>query len=288
MHSGKPEAHEIFAQDHTQSELDGERPEAMRLSLQRIRRGFDQIAADYASVQAATASREVREFVRWVRPTPSECILDAACGTARLARSLARHARQVHALELSERMIHLARRPGLPVCLTVGDVEKLPYASRSFELVTCAYAFANFPRPLRVLREFARVTADQGRIAILDVIAPEDPAKRAWLNRLERVRSPFYTRILPPSRFAALFRAARLALEELQFHRRYQQGREWLRLSPAAVSPERARRLGEALFEAVKRDQAGLTARVRSEEIVLCYHTAWFLLRPVRRAPQTR
>jgi ubiquinone/menaquinone biosynthesis C-methylase UbiE len=261
-----------------------------QLSLRKsIRQGFDKIAADYAPIRTSTGGRETREFVRWIQPRRSDCVLDAASGAATLARRFIWNVKRVYAVDLSERMIHLTPRPaasGAELLLTVGDVGQLPYASGSFQLVTCAYAFANFPDPLKVLREFIRVIDEKGRIALLDVIAPQDPVNRSRLNLIEGLRSHFYTRILDRSQFTELFRVAGLRLESSQVHHRYQNWREWLRLSPAAANPEHARRLRAILLQSSERGRAGLITRREDGEIVLCYETAWFLLRrlvsPVR------
>jgi ubiquinone/menaquinone biosynthesis C-methylase UbiE len=247
-----------------------------------VRQGFDNIADDYARLRTSTGGRETREFVRWIHPRRRDCVLDAACGPATLARRFIWNVKRVCAVDLSERMIHLTRRPagsGTQLLLTVGDVEQLPYASKSFQLVTCAYAFANFPNPLKVLREFTRVTDDEGRIAVLDVIAPEDPVNRSRLNLIEGLRSHYYTRILDRSQFTELFRAAGLRLESSQFHHRYQSCREWLKLSPAIANPEHARRLRKTLSQCSEQARAGLITRREDGEIFLRYETAWFLLR---------
>src|SRR5215471_15448984 len=100
-----------------------------------IRQGFDKIAADYAQIQTSNRDRETREFVRWIHPRRHDWVLDAACGPGTLARRFIRNVKRVYAVDLSERMIHLTRRPagsGARLLLTVGDVEQLPYASKSF------------------------------------------------------------------------------------------------------------------------------------------------------------
>jgi len=250
-----------------------------------IRDGFDQIAADYASIRTSSAGREVREFVNWIHPRPGDRVLDAACGPATLARRLIWNVKRVHGVDVSEGMIHQTPRPAgsdAQVLLTVGNVEQLPYASRSFQLVTCAYAFANFPEPLKVLREFTRVIDDNGRIALMDVIAPDDPLGRSRLNLIEGLRSHYYTRILDRSQFTELFHGAGLRLVSSQSHLRHQNWREWLRLSPAAAKPEHASRLRETLLQSQEHDRAGMITRRPNGEIVLCYQTAWFLLRRLR------
>jgi ubiquinone/menaquinone biosynthesis C-methylase UbiE len=250
-----------------------------------VRQGFDNIADDYARLRTSTGGRETREFVRWIHPRRRDCVLDAACGPATLARRFIWNVKRVYAVDLSERMVHLSRRPagsGARLMLTVGDVEQLPYANRSFQLITCAYAFANFPDPLKVLREFTRVLDEGGRIALLDVIAPEDSVKRSQLNLIEGLRSHFYTQILSRSQFTELFREAGLRLVSSEVHHRYQNWHEWLRLSPAAANPEHASRLREALLQSQEHDRAGIITPRGDGEIILCYQTAWFLLRRLR------
>ena len=256
-----------------------------------IRLGFDEIAAAYASTRTSAGGRVAGEFVRWVHPRRRDCVLDAACGPATLARRLIRNVGRVYAVDLSERMIHLARHPsgpGAQPLLTVADVGQLPYASKSFQLVTCAYAFANLPDPLKVLREFARVIDANGRIAVMDVIAPADPAGRARFNLIERLRSDFYTRILDHSQFTELFRATGLRLESSEFHVGYQNWRNWLRLSPAAANPERAHQLRQALLESSEPGGTGYITRRQDGEIILRYKTAWFLLRHLTEPVQSQ
>lgn len=227
--------------------------------------------------------REAREIVSWIRPRSDERVLDAACGPGRLAKALASRAGRVCGLDLCFSMLKAGRElysaHTSPLLLTVGDVERLPYRSQSFHLVTCAYSFANFPDPLQVLREFARVTHRGGRVAVVDVVAPEDPVRRAYLSRLEALRSLFYTRILSRSQYVDLFRRARLRLESVQLHRRRQTSRRWLRLSSAAANPQRAHRLRQMLLDSIKDDKAGLHPRRSHRDIVFYHTTAWFVLR---------
>lgn len=246
-----------------------------------VRQEFDKIASAYGPIRASTGGRDVREFVRWIQPRPRDCVLDAACGPATLARRLIRNVRRVYGVDLCERMIQLGASPatsGAQPLLTVGDVEQLPYASKSFQLVVCAYAFPNFPEPLRALREFVRVLDDKGRIALLDVIAPADPMSASRLNLIEGLRGDCYTRILDCFQFTELFREAGLRLESAEFHHRHQSWHDWLRLSPAATDPKRARRLRETLLESSAHVTGPIT-RHADGEIVLRYEIAWFLLR---------
>ena len=257
----------------------------MTLRLRRAtQREFDCISRAYSRLSVERAEREVREVVAWIAPRRDERVLDAACGPARLAQALAPRVERVCGVDLCASMIRLARECQLhsagSVLFAVGDVERLPYRSRSFHLATCAYAFANFPDPLKVLQELARVTRRDGRIAIVDLVAPEDPAQRGFLCRLETLRGHLPARILSRSEFDALFRRAGLLLESCRFARRRQRFRDWLRLSPAAIrDPRRAHRLRRMLLDSLDGHRGGLAPRRLDGDIVFHHTTGWFMLR---------
>ena len=74
--------------------------------------------------------------------------LDLATGTGDIAFALATRAARVIGLDITPRMIELARRkadrPGAPVFL-VGDMVALPFPAGSFDLVTTGYGLRNVP-----------------------------------------------------------------------------------------------------------------------------------------------
>ncbi len=248
-----------------------------------IVREFTRIARAYARLAEDKARRETGELVRWIRPRADEKVLDAACGPGTLARAVARRGARVWAVDLCPSMLRAAREGerhrASYVHLTLSDVEQLPYAAQTFDLVICANSFANFPRPLRVLRELARVARNGGRVFIVDLLAPEDPAQCASLNRLEALRGRLYTKILRRSEFLDFFRQAGLRLESLLVGKRRRDVRDWLRLSPAAANPRRARKLKRLLLESIHGDKAGLEPRRIRGDIVFHPTTGWFLLR---------
>ncbi|HEV2491449.1 MAG TPA: methyltransferase domain-containing protein [Terriglobia bacterium] len=249
-----------------------------------VQEEFACISESYSRLAARRgAEREARAIAEWLRPRPGERVLDAACGPARLARALAPHVAEVHGLDLCPRMIEMARqlsRPnGARLFLTVGDVESLPYPRRGFDLVVSTYVFANLPDPLRVLEEFSRVLGRGGRVAIIDVVAPESQARRARLNHLEALRGRLPTRLLSASEFQRLFQQAGLRVESKRFQRRRSRFRDWLRLSPAAVRPGRAQTLRRMILESMEGGDAEFEVRRVAGELFLYHNTGWFLLR---------
>jgi ubiquinone/menaquinone biosynthesis C-methylase UbiE len=242
----------------------------------RIPQEFDRLADSYARLNRRRPGREATRVIDWMRLPPHALVLDAACGPALWARTLAESGARSIALDISPRMLELARcnDSHRAVPLTLGEVEALPYGAGTFDLVACSYAFANFPRPLAVLGEFARVIRPEGRIAIIDVVAPENRRWRSRLNQVEACRSRLYTRILSRTQFLKLFEAAGLVVLRSAAHSSVQNTREWLELSPALRRHSAARIRG--LLQSIRRT-ASSSERPGPEHSVR-YTSGWFLL----------
>ena len=99
-------------------------------------------------------------------------LLDIGCGTAELATRLAGHGWETVGLDLCEPMLHQAKRKlngnATTVRLMVGDSEHLPFADRSFRVVTCANSFHHYPHQGAVVREMYRVLMPGGRLIVID------------------------------------------------------------------------------------------------------------------------
>ena len=109
-------------------------------------------------------------------------MLDIGCGTAELGSRLASRGWQVCGLDLCEKMLHHGRTksnggPG-NLHLTVGDSEHLPFASASFDVLTCANSFHHYPHQKSVVREMFRVLRPGGRLLLLDGWPDQ------WLGRI--------------------------------------------------------------------------------------------------------
>ena len=106
-------------------------------------------------------------------------VLDLASGTGDfsfLVKQLYPGSRPV-AVDLTERMLQLARARGLPhaVC---GDAGVLPFPDETFDCVFIGYGLRNFPCLEVALREIERVTRPGGHLVSLDFFLPANSLMR--------------------------------------------------------------------------------------------------------------
>ena len=101
-------------------------------------------------------------------------ILDVGCGTGKFVSRIRSALPQVEVfgVDLVSDMLtkgqtrwRLDRGHVLPV---QGDSERLPFASGTFDIVTCANSFHHYPRQGRAIAEMARVLRDGGRLMVID------------------------------------------------------------------------------------------------------------------------
>jgi demethylmenaquinone methyltransferase / 2-methoxy-6-polyprenyl-1,4-benzoquinol methylase len=116
-----------------------------------------------------------RRVVGLARPAPETRALDLATGTGDIAFALREHCGQVVGLDVTARMIELARRKTgarpAPAFL-VGDMLALPFPAASFDLVTTGYGLRNVPDLDLAIDEMLRVLKPGGQALSLDFDRP--------------------------------------------------------------------------------------------------------------------
>ena len=93
-------------------------------------------------------------------------MLDVATGPGLVAAAAGERGASVVGVDVSERMLALARRLHPDVDFRHGDAESLPLADASFDAVVASFLMLHVGRPERVAGEFARVLRPGGRLGL--------------------------------------------------------------------------------------------------------------------------
>lgn len=134
-----------------------------------------------------------RRLVRMAQIAPGARVLDLATGTGDIAFLLHAAGARVTGLDITARMIELARakkRGAAGPRFLVGDMGALPFRAASFDVVTTGYGLRNVPDLSAVLDEIARVLVTGGQLLSLDFDRPSNGMIRAaYLGYLSTVGS---------------------------------------------------------------------------------------------------
>ncbi|HEY7171933.1 MAG TPA: ubiquinone/menaquinone biosynthesis methyltransferase [Vicinamibacterales bacterium] len=179
-----------------------------------------------------------RRLVSLAAPAPGVRALDLAAGTGDIAFLLAARGAHVVGLDITIRMIELARakrQEGRPPQFLVGDMTALPFPAAAFDVVTSGYGLRNVPDLQQSIDEIYRVLDSGGQALTLDFNRPSNGLVRAvYLAYLNAVggalgwllhRDPDTYRYIPASirnypgaaGVAALMRAR--GFREVAYHR---------------------------------------------------------------------
>jgi SAM-dependent methyltransferase len=186
------------------------------------RERFGRTAERIAALQDARAAELEQRIVRFVAPRGDERALDSGTGTGALAFALAPHVREVVGADVVPELLEQARKRAeqFPnVTFVEGDATKLPFGYGEFDLAGTLRTFHHMARPELAVAELVRVTRSQGRVLVVDQIAPVDPMGAAELNRFERARDPSHTRTLADVDLRGLFESNGLVLVRAEYER---------------------------------------------------------------------
>jgi ubiquinone/menaquinone biosynthesis C-methylase UbiE len=94
-------------------------------------------------------------------------VLEVGCGMGELAEQLGKDGLDVVAIDLSQRMVELARARGVDV--RVGDVQDLPFGDSEFDVVIADWVLYHVPDLDLALREIVRVLEPGGHLVAATV-----------------------------------------------------------------------------------------------------------------------
>jgi ubiquinone/menaquinone biosynthesis methyltransferase len=124
-------------------------------------------------------ARWKRRLVERSAARPGTRSLDLACGTGDIAFALAQRGARVTGLDITHRMLELARaKQAGEIALVTGDMMALPFGDAAFDVVTTGYGIRNVPVIRPAIAEIARVLRPGGLLLSLDFNRPASPFVR--------------------------------------------------------------------------------------------------------------
>jgi ubiquinone/menaquinone biosynthesis C-methylase UbiE len=246
-----------------------------------VRREFGQQAARFGE-QGLTLSNQV--YLQWmVEQLDLQShfeVLDVAAGTGHLSRAIAPYVKRVVALDLTPEMLAQGRQEAEQQGLTnlvfeQGEAEHLAYANDAFDVVVTRFSLHHFADPRGPVQEMVRVCRRGGRVAVIDLVSPDDPAVAATYNHLERLRDPSHLRALTADELQRLMREMGLDLvhtgsREVEVHLD-----RWLDLTRAA--PAARQTIRTALTQDLEGIQTtGMRPYIRDQKLKFLH--AWLVV----------
>jgi len=187
------------------------------MSRRNVQQQFGENADRYVTSKVHAQGASLAEMVRLAQPKEDWLALDVASGGGHSALAIARHVRQVIAVDITFPMLQAARafiraQNQANISWVQADGGSIPFGDDRFDLITCRVALHHFPQQAAAIREWARCLKPGGRLVLVDNIGPEAPEANRYVNVFEQLRDPSHGRLYPPAVLAEFIQAAGLNL----------------------------------------------------------------------------
>ncbi|HZI94919.1 MAG TPA: bifunctional demethylmenaquinone methyltransferase/2-methoxy-6-polyprenyl-1,4-benzoquinol methylase UbiE [Patescibacteria group bacterium] len=140
-----------------------------------VHRMFDSIAPRYDALNRILSLGIDRSWRRRtcdeLQVSAGQTAVDLCCGTGDLCLALAQRGARVIGSDFSHEMLVLAAAKGVSE-LAEADCLRLPFADRTFDLVTVAFGARNLEDLDTGLKEMLRVLRPGGRLGLLEFASP--------------------------------------------------------------------------------------------------------------------
>ncbi|MGH9397418.1 MAG: class I SAM-dependent methyltransferase [Terriglobia bacterium] len=248
-----------------------------------IQKQFTRTIDAFSKYAVRDSAETLAERVAYAKAQPDDLVLDVACGPGTLVLAFAPLVKFARGIDVTLAMLMRAReyqqeRQITNAAFDRGDAEQLPYPDSAFSLVTCQFAFHHMTKPEAALKEMLRVTRPEGRLMIVDTVAPESDEKWDLHNRVEVIRDPSHTASLRLTAFLNMF--DRLGLEAVRqtVKRQPRSFDQWMLragLDPFHMRYREARKLIE---DSMPADGTGFSAQRQNGDILIVHYEGLFLL----------
>ena len=121
-------------------------------------------AKDWAEIGEGVSRPLYEVVLRKIEVGPATTVLDMGCGAGAFCALAARRGARVSGIDASATLIAIAQQRVPQGDFRVGEIEDLPYADNSFDVVTAFNSIQYAATPLGALKEARRVACPGARI----------------------------------------------------------------------------------------------------------------------------
>lgn len=175
-----------------------------------VQQQFSAVAEQYRTSQVHALGADLAHIEDYVKQHTAPLVLDVGCGAGHVTRIVAPHSQAVVAFDLTAAMLeqvdcHMQAHQITNVRTQQGDVEQLPFADGTFDLVVSRYSAHHWPDPLRAVGECLRVLKPRGSFLLSDIVVPNAPAVDSFIQAIEILRDQSHVRDHRIAEWCAMF-----------------------------------------------------------------------------------
>lgn len=193
---------------------------------------YSQFADRYVNSPVHSQGDDLARLLEFVPENRELRALDVATGGGHTALGTAARVGWQVASDLTLNMLRASRefltgKGRSNLAYSGADAEALPFASGSFDLVTCRIAAHHFPDAFRFACECTRVLRPGGLLLVIDQVVPDDERAARYVNAFETLRDPSHVRAFAAYEWEGMLLDAGLLVEAIEFFNRRHELLDW-------------------------------------------------------------
>ncbi|RKS87041.1 methyltransferase family protein [Orbus hercynius] len=200
----------------------------------RVKLQFGEQANAYLTSSVHAQGDDLKQLAVLLANYPNANLLDLGCGAGHVSFLAAQAVKSVTAYDLSDEMLNVVSKTAKEKALhnlvtTQGIVEKLPFADKSFDIVTSRYSLHHWRDAGVAMREAVRVLKPGGKLFLIDVTSPGHQVLDIWLQTVEALRDTSHVRDYSPGELLTFITEAGLMVDKTYRYRLLLQFESWVK-----------------------------------------------------------
>lgn len=249
---------------------------ALTAELELIAEVYNRIPATPGNINDQGRDQRLRHLLKFANLPSGLRIMDVGTGNGRLALMLAEDgAREVVGIDISPAMLEIAEylriSNGSPtarrVSYRLAAVQRVPFRNEGFDAVTCRLVLHHAHKPEEILREVMRLLRPGGVLILADLLAADDPVKRATQNTIEARRNPSHVAALSADQYRKLVTSAGLTIEADAVAVFEREQEDWL--NDLQSDPNSRNMVREMIEAGLETDATGFKVRRQGNKLIL-------------------
>lgn len=265
----------VIKAEATNDQAAGAEAKALEEELTQITRVYNRILASSVNLNDQGRDHRLRHLLRFASLPSGLRVLDVGTGNGRLALMLAEDgAREVVGIDISPAMLEVAEylraisdAPSAQrVNYRLASAQNLPFRSEGFDAAVCRLVLHHTHGPDALLRELVRVLRPGGSLILADLLAADDPVRRATQNTIEARRNPSHVAIYTADQYRKMVTNVGLAIDNEAVAVFERELEDWL--SDYQSEPANRAVVREMVEAGLETDATGLKVRQQGNKLV--------------------
>lgn len=151
---------------------------------------WGQRAKDWAAIQEQTGNAGYNYALQYLQLSDAITLLDVGCGSGLFSSMASKTGARVTGIDASEPLIEQAKGRAPAVTFLTGEMETLPFADNSFDVVCGFNSFQYAADSKNALEEAKRVTKESGKLIVMIWGNKEDCEAASYLKAVGSLLPP--------------------------------------------------------------------------------------------------